>query len=111
MSSVAVLYGYSLELECPPVAELPVVAGRGRGFTGRPPKAGRMEDDHNDNPYRDSDLFFLTVEESALAERLGELLHADFARILNQLSPSAKDELRAAIGFLDAKYSFPPEEQ
>ena len=53
---------------------------------------------------RDSDdCFMLTGEENALAELLGEMKHGDFARVLNQLSPQAKDELRAAIGLLQGK--------
>ena len=47
-----------------------------------------------------------TDEENALAELLAELKYGDFARILNQLSPQAKDELRSAIAFLQSKASF-----
>jgi hypothetical protein len=53
----------------------------------------------------------LTAEENALAELLGELGHADFARVLNQISPQAKDELRSAIGFLLSKTSFRSESE
>jgi hypothetical protein len=51
-------------------------------------------------------IVILTAEENALAELLGELRHGDWARILYRLSPSAKDEIRSAIGTLQAEASY-----
>jgi hypothetical protein len=65
-----------------------------------------QDDDIPDDQPRDDDAFLLTTEEDALAELLSKLRHGDFARVLNQLSPEAKDELRSAIGILQGKASF-----
>lgn len=46
------------------------------------------------------EFVFLAHEDGHLAELLSTLQHGDFAQILNRLSPSAKDELRAIIGSL-----------
>ena len=62
-------------------------------------------------PPGDLDLVILSAEENELAELLGELTHADFARILFRLSPDAKDEIRSAIGTLQAKASYRPHEE
>jgi hypothetical protein len=53
------------------------------------------------------DPFFLSAEESDLAELLGKLGHGDFARIISLLSESAKSELRAAIGTMIAESHAP----
>jgi hypothetical protein len=52
----------------------------------------------NFKPPSDLAVVILSAEESALAELLGELKHGDWAKILFRLSPSAKDEIRSAIG-------------
>ena len=51
-------------------------------------------------PPGDLAIVILSAEENDLAEMLGELKHADFAHILFRLSPTAKDEIRAAVGTL-----------
>lgn len=81
-----------------------------RGGFDPPGRVIQMADEPPEDQHSDDDVFFLTAEENALAEFLGELKHGDFARILNQLTPQAKDELRAAIGFIEGKWLFPPEE-
>lgn len=54
--------------------------------------------------------FMLTVEEAALAELLAELGAADWARIVFRLSEEARDEIRAAVGTLQAEASLGSEE-
>lgn len=66
--------------------------------------------DHHRGPEPPDDVFILTEEDGALAEQLGEISHGDWARILYMLSPSAKDEIRAAIGLLAAKLSMERED-
>jgi hypothetical protein len=93
-------------MENPPVL---LLASGGR-FLGPPLKVGRMADDDpsDDQPQSQDDLscFTLSAEESALAELLGELRHGDWAKVLFQLSPAAKDEIRAAIGRLEGEASY-----
>jgi len=66
-----------------------------------------MADDPSEEQPQD-DLVILSAEESALAELLGELKHGDWARILFQLSPAAKDEIRSAIGRIQGEASYGP---
>jgi hypothetical protein len=66
--------------------------------------------DEQRQPEWEDEAFLLTSEEDALAQLLSELRHGDFARILNALSPAAKDELRSIIGLMQAKSSFRPEQ-
>ena len=62
-----------------------------------------MADEAEFTPPGDLDLVILSEEEGHLAQLLGELKEGDFAHILFRLSPNAKDEIRAAIGTLQAQ--------
>ena len=56
-----------------------------------------MSDEPSDQPRGDG-IVVLSAEESALAERLGELEHGDWTRILFRLSAAEKDQIRSAVG-------------
>jgi hypothetical protein len=91
------------EMTNPPLL---VLASGGR-FMGPPSlKVGRMADDDPSDEPQFQDGFILSAEEGALAELLGELQHGDWAHILFDLSPAAKDEIRAAIGKLHGEASY-----
>ncbi len=79
----------------------------GWGFIGRPPGVIAMADE-DEFPAEQSDdgLIMLSAEEAALAQLLGELREGDWARVLFRLSVGAKDEIRSAIGELQARASF-----
>lgn len=52
-----------------------------------------------------SDWTILSREEGAFAETLSKLGHLDWVHIIDRLSESSKDELRAAVGTLIAEGS------
>lgn len=87
---------------------------RHRAFLDRAARyiGGMADDDSLDNePQPQDEIVILSAEESALAELLAELEHGDWARILFRLSPTAKDEIRSAIGTLQAEASYREENE
>jgi hypothetical protein len=65
------------------------------------------EDNHTENeatdfPAMEESSFFLSAEDGELARHLSEYGELEFARIMLGLSDRTKNEIRAAIGTLEA---------
>jgi hypothetical protein len=93
---------------CADAELLEALSSGGKNLPPEPPRGCDMPEDNSEPPDEgfDESVIILTAEEDALAELLADLLKGDFVRIIHRLSPEARDEIRAAIGHLQAKASF-----